>query len=155
MARAVAVALKFPGTVHEAESCWYDTAGWPAWVEGLAEVMEVSGDWPAVGAEVVWQSGPAGRGRVSERVVAHELLAGQTVEVRDDSIRGRQSVSFSPASEEEVEITLRLEYELHKRSLFTPILDALFIRRAIAQSLRDTLSRFGAELEGTRQRRVG
>src|SRR2546429_8207121 len=144
MAR-VSVALTVPGSVHEAETCWYDTARWPAWVDGLEWVSDVSEAWPAAGATVIWQSGPAGRGRVIERVITHEPLEGQVTEVEDDSIRGRQSISFVPARDC-VEVRMALEYEIKERSTFTPLVDALFIRRAMTASLRTTLTRFGAAL---------
>jgi Polyketide cyclase / dehydrase and lipid transport len=143
---AVEVTLGFPGSVHDAESLWYDTGRWVAWVDGLDAIVSVDGDWPRVGATVVWQSGPAGRGRVTERVVEYEPLDGQTVEVQDDAITGRQSVRFTP-DEHAVEITLRLEYRVTKRSIVTPIVDLLFIRNAVRASLRATLARFGLELE--------
>jgi hypothetical protein len=142
---AVRVSMVFPGSVHEAETCWYETSRWPAWIDGLARVISVEGEWPGVGASVRWESWPAGRGRVVERVVAFERLAGQTLDVEDDSIAGRQSVSFGPL-DERVEVSLSLSYRLKKRSPLTPVLDALFIRRAMASSLRSTLSRFGLEL---------
>ncbi|MBV9311085.1 MAG: SRPBCC family protein [Solirubrobacterales bacterium] len=142
---SVEAAKTFEGTVHEAEACWYDTSCWGHWVEGLAEVVSVQGRWPEVGASVTWRSGPAGRGQVREQVVAYEPLEGQTVEVEDDSIRGRQSVAFIPASDG-VEVQLSLTYELKKRSLFSPVVDWLFIRRAFGTSLQATLTRFGAEL---------
>jgi hypothetical protein len=143
--RSVSVAQTFPGTVHEAESCWYDTSGWPYWIDGLERVIDVAGNWPSAGASVTWQSGPAGRGRVVERVVRHEALGGQTLEVDDPSISGRQSVEFAPA-EELVEVTLSLEYEIKRRNFFTPLVDLLFIRRAMEASLRTTLNGFGAQL---------
>jgi uncharacterized membrane protein len=133
-------------TVHEAEQMWYDTAGWERWVEGLERVTDVSGDWPRVGASVVWESGPAGRGHVTERVVQFDQLSGQTVEVEDDSIRARQSVAFVPL-DDGVEVTLVLDYKLKRRSLVMPIVDALFIRNAMRASLRATLSRFAVEFE--------
>jgi hypothetical protein len=74
---------------------------------------------------------------------------GQTLEVEDDSIRGRQSVAFD-GLEGGVRVELALEYELRTRSLVTPLVDLLFIRRAMAASLRSTLTRFGAELLGGR-----
>jgi Polyketide cyclase / dehydrase and lipid transport len=143
--RTVRVTQTLPGTVYEIEQRWYDTSRWTAWVEGLRRVVEVAGDWPGVGASVTWDSGPAGRGHVVERVVAHEPLAGQTVAVDDASITGRQSVAFVPV-DDGVEIALALAYELKKRSLFSPLVDALFIKRAMATSLATTLSRFGAEV---------
>ncbi len=133
----------------EAERCWYDTGRWSHWVDGLDRVLSVDGGWPQVGAGVIWESGPAGRGRVSERVLAYEPCAGQTVEVQDGSIRGRQSVAFARV-DAGVEVALTLEYELTRRSIVSPLVDALFIRRAMAVSLGTTLTRFGAELEASR-----
>jgi hypothetical protein len=152
--RAVTAAHTFPGSVHQAESLWSDTARWPSWVDGLDRVTDVDPRWPEPGATVRWESGPAGRGRVVERVVAQEPLSGQTVEVQDDSIRGRQSVAFTPA-EQGVEVTLTLEYEINKRSPLTPLVDVLFIRRAFRASLDATLRRFGLELEAARRADVG
>jgi hypothetical protein len=147
--RAVRVALRFQGTVPEAERCWYDTTAWSHWIDGLDRVVAVEGGWPGPGATVIWESGPAGRGRVTEHVIAHEPLQGQTVEVQDVSIRGRQTVTFTPGSPG-VEVALTLEYELLRRSIVSPLVDALFIRRAMAASLDATVSRFGVELEATR-----
>jgi hypothetical protein len=143
--RTVRVTQTLPGTVYEIEQRWYDTSRWTAWVEGLRRVVEVAGEWPGVGSSVTWDSGPAGRGHVVERVVAHEPLTGQTVAVDDSSITGRQSVAFVPV-DDGVEVQLTLAYELKKRSLFTPLVDSLFIKRAMATSLATTLSRFGAEV---------
>lgn len=152
--RVVSAVETFPGSVHEAETLWYDTARWPSWVDGLDRVTGVEPRWPQLGATVTWQSGPAGRGRVVERVVAYEPLSGQTVEVQDDSIRGRQSVEFA-AADEAVELTLTLEYEIKQRSPLTPLVDLLFIRRAFRTSLDATLRRFGLELEAARRADVG
>jgi hypothetical protein len=143
--RTVDATQTFAATVVEAERRWYDTSRWPAWVDGLDEVVEVGPGWPAAGAGVIWQSGPAGRGRVTERPVAYEPAAGQTVEVGDDSVQGRQSVVFA-AVPGGVQVTLRLEYQLRRRWLLTPLIDLLFIKRAMALSLSRTLSRFGAQL---------
>jgi Polyketide cyclase / dehydrase and lipid transport len=147
--RVVQARQTVAGSVHEVEQRWYDTSRWPYWVDGLERVVEVAGEWPATGAAVTWDSGPAGRGRVLERVVAHEPLAGQTLEVQDSSIRGRQSVAFVPVAGG-VEVRLTLAYELERRSPLTPLVDVLFIRRAMTTSLTSTLSRFGAELTSHR-----
>ena len=144
----------FEGAVHEAEALWYDTSRWPRWVVGLAEVEGVSAPWPEVGGEARWQSGPAGRGRVSERVVSYEALSGQTVEVEDDSIRATQTVSFTP-DDDNVAVTLSLSYELKRRSPLLRLVDLLFIRRAMTRSLEQTLARFGAELGAARRPDVG
>jgi hypothetical protein len=145
----VRVSAVFPGTVHEAETCWYDTARWPDWVDELARVSLVEGPWPAAGAIVMWQSGPAGRGRVQQRVVEYEPLEGQAVEIEDDSIAGEQRVTFVPAGDE-VEVILTLDYKIKRRNPLTPLIDLLFIRRLMAASASRTLTRFGGALAASR-----
>jgi hypothetical protein len=136
-------ALTVPATVHEAESSWYDTSRWVAWVDGLERVVSVEGHWPGPGAVVHWESGPAGRGNVVERVISYEPLAGQVLEVQDDSLTGRQSITFTPDGDGAL-VTLALEYRISKRSVFTPLVDLLFVRRAMTASLQSTLHRFAA-----------
>jgi Polyketide cyclase / dehydrase and lipid transport len=142
------------GTVHEAETCWYDTSRWPEWVDELTRVVAVEGDWPWPGATVIWESGPAGRGRVRERVIAYEPLGGQTVEVEDDSITGTQRVAFDPAAEG-VELQLALSYSIKRRSPLTPLLDLVFVRRPMTISLTRTVTRFALALAGSREPNVG
>ena len=146
----MSVQRRFEGTVHEAETCWYDTSAWPLWVDGLDHVVSLQEPWPEIGGSVTWRSGPAGRGQVTERVISYEALSGQTVAVGDDSIDGHQMVGFTPA-DEAVEVVLTLEYEIKQRNLFTPLVDLLFIRRAMEMSLRATLSGFGAQLADRRE----
>ncbi|MFZ0089924.1 MAG: SRPBCC family protein [Solirubrobacteraceae bacterium] len=140
---AVEATRTFPGSVADAEARWYDTSRWSQWVDGLERVEAVDPAYPAAGAAVTWVSGPAGRGRVSERVIEHAPGAGQTVDVQDGAITGRQIVAFATAGDA-VSVTLALEYRLRRRSPVTLLLDVLFVRRAMAQSLERTLSRFVA-----------
>jgi hypothetical protein len=133
-----------PGLASDAEALWYDPQRWPAWVDGFGRAVKLEGDWPGVGARSVWDSKPRGRGRVVERVIAYEARAGQTLEVEDEKLRGTQRVSFRPAADS-VEVTLELEYELKDRNAFTPLADALFIRRALRDSLKRSLLRFARE----------
>jgi hypothetical protein len=135
----------FAASIDEAEALWYDTERWPGWIDGLRRVASLDGDWPRAGARVIWESTPAGRGRVVERVTSYQPRDGQTLEVQDDSLRGRQQVAFRELAGG-VLVELALEYELKARSLLTPLVDLFFIRRAITASLRSTLERFGAEL---------
>ena len=151
---AIGVSESFPGSVHEAETCWYDVGRWPQWVDELAQLISVEGDWPKPGSVVRWQSGPAGRGGVTERVIAYEPLEGYTVEVEDDSITGEQTVSFDPA-DDGVEVGLALRYRIKRRSLLTPLIDMLFVRRLMITSLEKTLTRFGAVLAESRRSGVG
>jgi Polyketide cyclase / dehydrase and lipid transport len=142
---SVGTQLTFPGTVHEAETCWYEVDRWADWVDGLDRVVDVTGEWPREGATVTWESVPAGRGRVVERVVEFEQLREQTTEVRDASITGRQRVSFTPTADG-VTVGLELDYKISNRSLLTPLVDFLFIKPAMRGSLRRSLERFGTVL---------
>ena len=140
----VAANTMVPGRAAEAEELWYDRHRWPAWIDGFGHVVELEGDWPQVDARLVWVSPPSGRGRVQERVTAYEPRSGQTVEVEDKRLRGTQTVTFEPAGDE-VRVTLTLDYELKERTFLTPLVDLLYIRRGLGDSLRRTLTRFGHE----------
>jgi uncharacterized membrane protein len=132
-----------------AERLWSDTDSWPAWVESFGRITRREGDWPAPGAVIEWDSTPRGRGHVRERVIEHEPGASLTTEFVDDRMRGTQRVAFEPL-ENGVEVTLELDYSLIGIRFGGFALDALFIRRAVRDSLRRTLQRFGRELAGQR-----
>jgi uncharacterized membrane protein len=131
--------------VSEVEELWYDTGRWPAFVDGLAHVAKVEGDWPRAG-RVVWDARPGGRGRVVERVEAYEARSGQTVAVEDERMAGRQRVAFEP-TDAGCRVVLALEYRLKQRRPLLPVVDALFIRRPMTDSLRRTLTRLRREVE--------
>jgi hypothetical protein len=137
----VSATVELPGRVYDAEQCWYDLDRWPKWVDQFHALLESTGDWPKAGSTLIWQSTPAGRGRVTEDVVEYEPRSGQTSQVDDDSITGRQSVRFT-ALEDGVELQLSLEYRLKRRSPFSAVTDLLFIRRLMAASLARTLAEF-------------
>ncbi len=136
--------ISVPGRAAEAEALWYDPYRWASWVDGFGHVLTLEGEWPEVGARLVWQSPPGGRGRVMERVVAYESRTGQTVEVEDAQISGRQQVQFTPAHDH-VDVTLSLTYVIKDRTVVTPVVDLLFVRRAFNDALRRTVTRFANE----------
>jgi Polyketide cyclase / dehydrase and lipid transport len=146
----IGVRAQVDGSVGEAERLWYDHRRWPNYLDGFGHVVKVDGEWPRVGARTVWDSTPAGRGRVSEEVVEHEPGAGQALAVEDPRLRGTQRVSFLPR-EGGTEVRLELDYRLKERNPLTPVVDVLFIRRALRDSLRRTLARFGNELAADRE----
>ena len=147
MGRARAV-IELPAQVSAAEALWYDVRRWPSFVDGFAHVDKTEGDWPREGARVRWASLPNGRGLVQERVVRYEVRAGQTVEVEDPQLTGTQVVTFTPKPESTSELEIVLDYRLKNRTPFTPVVDALFVRRALNDMLRRTLARFRRELRG-------
>jgi len=148
--RTVRAVQSVPGLASDAEALWYDPQRWPAWVDGFGHVVKLEGEWPAPGARAVWDSRPGGRGRVIERVIAFEARAGHTLAVEDEKLRGTQRVVFEPGSDG-VQVALELEYEIKGANVFTPLTDALFIRRALRESLQRSLNRFARELQGDRE----
>lgn len=142
----VSATVVVPGLASAAEALWYDTTRWPAFIDGLGHVASVQDGWPAQGGRVVWDSHPGGRGRVVETVLAYEARRGQEAAVEDGEMRGTQTIGFAPR-EDGVAVTLELQYEIKERTIVTPLVDALFVRRAQADSLRRTLGRFRRELE--------
>jgi hypothetical protein len=145
MGRASA-SIDVPGLASDAEALWYDPARWASWVDGFGHAIAVPDGWPAEGT-LQWNSRPGGRGRVLEQVTAYEPRSGQTLAVEDSRIHGTQRVAFTPGPDS-VRVTLELEYELKERNALTPLIDALFIRRAMTASVRRTLQRFARERRG-------
>jgi hypothetical protein len=130
----------------EAEELWYDTSRWPTFVDGLAHVAKIEGDWPhGAGARVLWDAKVDGRGRVDERVVTHEARVGQTVAVEDEKITGTQRIEFHP-TDRGCKVVLALDYKLKMDRPIAPVID-VFARRPMRDSLKRTLARFRRELE--------
>ena len=145
MGRARA-SIELPVQISAAEALWYDVERWPVFVDGFGHVAKLEGDWPREGARLVWDSVPAGRGRVAETVVTYEVRIGQTVQVEDEQITGTQVVTFAPAGEGRSGMELDLRWQHKNPNVFTPLVDLLFVRRAFADALRRTLSRFAREV---------
>jgi hypothetical protein len=147
-ARTKMVAL---GRLTDAEALWYDTARWSSFVDGFGRLGNVDEGWPREGATVVWDSRPGGRGRVLERVARYAAGDGQDVEVEDERVTGTQSVRFAASGEDRVAVSLELRYRLKRQYPGSAIVDLVFIRRAMRDSLARTLRRFAIELAAERE----
>ena len=140
---------RVPGRVVEAEELWYDPNRWAAWIDGFGHVDKLEGEWPQVGARLLWDSRPQGRGRVPERVAAYEPRSGQTLDVEDSRLFGTQSVAFEPEGDQ-VRVSLTLEYRLktanpHRRSAVHPARAARLVA-ADRRPLRPRASRRGHQI---------
>jgi uncharacterized membrane protein len=143
----------------DAFALWSDLGRWPSFIDGFSQVVEVSPDWPEIGAQLVWRSTPGGRGRVEERVEAYEApppapdAAIQSnpgriaTRVMEKALSGEQTVMFAP-DPEGTRIELALDYELAGGGPLQAVTDLLFIRRALRDSLRRTLQRFAGVARG-------
>jgi hypothetical protein len=132
-----------PLPAASAQRLWTDTSRWPTFVDGFARVIEIDPEWPEPGSKVVWESGPAGRGRVTERIreVTPEAIV---TAVFEDQLTGIQTVNFDPEGEGTY-VTIELVYELQTGGPLRWLTDILFIRRALTDALRRTLRRFSTE----------
>lgn len=146
------VALGIEHPVEAVWSMWADPARWASFVDGFANVEELEGDWPAVGARLVWRSHPGGRGRVVERVVSRAEPRLLRAEVEDGQLRGTQTLELEPL-DGGTRAALELDYELSDPPRLAFVVDPLFIRRALGDSLRRTLARLGHELDADREPR--
>jgi hypothetical protein len=129
----------------EALELWSDVDRWPSFVEGFARRLELTEAWPEPGGRVVWESTPDGRGRVTERVTDNAPDRFST-QVFEKALTGTQTLRALAASDGS-EVELSLEYELTRYGPLRGIADALFIRRALRDSLRRTLYRFSVEAD--------
>jgi hypothetical protein len=141
-ARAQAEVVLAPAA---ALALWVDVSRWPSFVEGFARLVEKDADWPAEQARVVWESIPAGRGRVTEKVIESTSDAIATL-VFEERLAGRQALRVAPSGTGAV-AQLSFEYTLTKYGPLAALADALFIRRSLRDSLRRTLARFAVEAE--------
>jgi hypothetical protein len=145
MGRSARAQEVVPLAPEAALALWANTDRWASFVEGFARLLERSGNWPGEGAQVVWESTPEGRGRVTEKVLERGTSAFAT-QVFDDSIHGRQVLRVLEDAEGS-RVQLELEYELAKPGGLGAVTDLLFIRRAQRDSLARTLRRFRVEAE--------
>ena len=124
---------------------WTDLTRWPTFVDGFGHVDRVDDAGPGEGAKLVWRSGPAGRGLVTERVVASEPGARFVTQVFDERMRGTQALAFAAVDEGSTRVDLELDYTLARGGPLSAVTDLLFIRRALTDAIRRTLERFRTE----------
>lgn len=129
---------------ERAFALWVDLSRWASFVDGFAHVERVDDSWPAEGAKLRWRSVPAGRGLVTERVVASEPGRRFVTQVLEDRMTGAQAVAFTPDEDGSL-VEIELDYQLANKGPLSAITDVLFIRRALTDALRRTLRRFATE----------
>jgi inactivated superfamily I helicase len=133
-------------TPEAALRLWTNPARWSTFIEGFARIVEQDAGWPAEGARLVWESVPAGRGRVTEKVVTAPTADRFATRIFEERLIGVQTFRAAE-SESGSRVELSLEYALTKYGPLNAVADLIFIRRAVRDSLRRTLFRFGVEAE--------
>jgi hypothetical protein len=151
VSRTVRAAREVVLPPERAERLWLDVRRWATFIEGFGHELERDESWPAEGSKLVWESRPGGRGRVTEKVVAREDGRLST-RLNEESLMGVQTVSFHEGEEAGSVVELELTYDLHpttiwRQGLIGKVVNLLFIRRAMTDSLNRTLRRFATEAE--------
>jgi hypothetical protein len=133
----------------EAEALWVDVSRWATFVEGFGHAVSKDDSWPREGSKLVWESLPGGRGRVTEKVTA-QSEGHIATRLLEESLAGIQSVSFHPGDDGGTLVELSLSYDLNPTTIWRQgplgkLVNLLFIRRAMTDSLARTLRRFATE----------
>lgn len=124
---------------------YFDPEGWPAWVDGFGRIQSSSG-YPEAGGSLNWESVPAGRGAVTERVVEHEARRVHRVAFSDPETEGELTVTFAIRGEGTL-VTQEQDYRLRRGGPLAKLTDRLFIRSQMRGSLARSLARLKLEVE--------
>lgn len=124
---------------------YFDPEGWPAWVDGFGRIQSSSG-YPEEGGSLRWESVPAGRGAVTERVVEHEPRRVHRVAFSDPETEGELTVTFAIEGKGTL-VTQEQDYRLRRGGPLAKLTDRLFIRSQMRGSLARSLARLKLEVE--------
>jgi hypothetical protein len=141
----VSAEISIDADLKEVWDTFFDEAGWPMWVDGFDSVLQQLG-YPEAGGNLRWKSIPAGRGEVSERVVAHEPRRLHKVAFSDPESSGELTTSFEIKGGR-VLARREMTYEISRGGLFTAAADFFFVRRQVAGALERELSGLKHETE--------
>jgi hypothetical protein len=143
----VEASVDVPAALADVWDLYFDADRWPSWVDQFGRVAASDG-YPDEGGELVWNSTGAGRGRVRERVVAHELRHLHRIEYSDPESSGTLETAFEmlPAGEGRMtRVSQRLVYSLAGGGPLAGLTDFLFIRSQMRRSLERSLAALRAE----------
>jgi hypothetical protein len=132
-------------SLAETWDLYFDPDGWPVWVEGF-QAVERSEGYPDEGGTLVWRSNPAGRGTVTERVLAHEPRTLHRISFSDPQSSGELTTRFAVEGAG-TRVTLELEYRVGRGGPLAWLTDVFFARGQVAGSLRRSLANLRMAVE--------
>jgi hypothetical protein len=131
--------------LKEVWDTYFDEDRWRQWVEGFARV-ESSEGYPEKDGTLDWQSIPAGRGLVEERVLDHEPRRRHRISFSDPESEGELETTFEIRGEA-VRVEQVMTYKIRHPGFFGPATDIFFVRRQVVGSLERSLARLKHEAE--------
>ena len=131
--------------LKEVWDVYFDDARWASWVDGFARV-ESSDGYPERGGTLNWQSTPAGRGLVTEKVIDHEPRTVHRVSFDDPESEGELEATFEIQGDR-VRVAQTMSYKIKHPGFFGPATDIFFVRRQVVGSLERSLARLKHETE--------
>ncbi len=137
--------LLVSASLAETWAFYFEPRSWASWVDGFGSLERADG-YPEGGGTLVWNSNPAGRGTVRERVLEHSPRTRHRIEFADPESSGELLSQFAVEGER-TRVTLTMEYRLSARGPLSGLTDRLFVRGQIRQALQRTLLRFKHEAE--------
>ena len=130
-------------SLAETWDAFFDPRGWPEWVDAFAGVVSADG-YPEVAGRLVWRTGVAGRGEVTEEVAEHEPRRLHVVRFSDPTMSGTLETRFALEGSE-TRVSQAMSYRLAERGVFA-FLGALFVRSQVRRSLERSLAGFRAHI---------
>ncbi len=126
-------------SLAEVWDAYLDPRRWPEWVDAFASVVSADG-YPQQGGTLVWRTGAAGRGEVTEAVLAHEPRRVHRIDFSDPTMTGELETTFAIEGEG-TRVKQAMTYRLVERGFFA-FIGALFVRSQVTRSLDRSLKAF-------------
>lgn len=149
----VSAEVEIAAPLADVWALYFDPDRWPAWVDGFARVTAADG-YPESGGTLRWDSTAAGRGPVSERVLAHEPRSLHRISYADPGSEGELETRFEmvPAGDQQRRtlVTQVLRYGLTGGGPLRAITDRLFIRAQMRRSIERSLVHLRSEAVAAR-----
>jgi len=146
--RTVTASVTVQAPAIEVEQLWDDPTRWASWIDDFGHVFRLDDHWPQEGARRIWDSPPAGRGRVMETATAYRAGEERTGAIEDARVRGVQRVRFESDG---VMTRVTVALDLKPKERLAPA-RRWWLRRQFREALWRSLRRFSYELAADRER---
>jgi len=138
-----------PASLAEAWEAYFEPRGWSDWVDAFAAVVSAEG-YPQAGGTLVWRTGAAGRGEVTEEVQVHEPRRLHRIGFSDPTMTGVLETTFAIEGEA-TRVTQAMTYRAAERGFFA-FVGAIFVRSQVKRSLERSLTAFRDHVAESRSR---